>query len=153
MRKTALIVVLAALAACSGPGQKGDTTTADLQAANAAYDAALIAGNSAALDKFFTDDFQIIDDDANLRGRQEQIRTMTEVIDLIEARSDDVRITPLGPDAALMTGRFTGRYRVAGKENTFTERYTSVWVRQGGEWKVRHERASLVPKPEATPAG
>lgn len=152
MQRTALIMLLTALAACSGPGQKSDTSTADLRAANAAYDAALIAGDAAALGKIFADDFQIIDDDANLRDKQEQIRTMTEVVDLLEARSDDVRITQLGPDAALMTGRFTGRYRMDGKENDFTERYTSVWVRKDGQWKVRHEHASLVPKPEAAPA-
>ena len=153
MRRSALLIMLAALAACLDKGANADSSTAGLEAANAAYDRALIDGNAAALANYYTDDFTIIDDDANLRGKQDQIRTMTEIVDLLEARSDDVKVTPLGRDAALLTGRFTGRYRMGGKENTFTERYTSVWVRQGGEWKVRHEHASLVPKPEATPAG
>ncbi len=153
MRKTAMIVMLAGLAACSDKSDNADISTADLQAANAAYDRALIDGDAAALGKVYADDFTMIDDDANLRGRQDQIRTMTEVVDLLEARSDDVKITPLGRNAALLTGRFTGRYRAGGKENTFAERYTSVWVRDEGEWKIRHEHASLVPKPEATPTG
>ena len=150
MRKLALIVMLAGLAACSRPAANNDTSLADLRAANAAYDQALIAGDAAALGRYFTEDFQIIDDEANVRGKQDQIRMMTEGIDLLEARSDDVRITPLGPDHALLTGRFTGRYRVGDRENQFSERYTSIWVRDGGEWKVRHEHASLVPKPEAS---
>jgi ketosteroid isomerase-like protein len=56
----------------------------------------------------------------------------------------------LGPDAALLTGRFKGRYRMGGKEADFTERYTSVWVREGKDWRVKHEHASLVPS--TTPA-
>ena len=152
MQKAALIIMLAALAACSGKGTEDASSTAGLEAANAAYDRALIDGNAEALSRLYTDDFTIIDDEANLRGKQDQIRTMTEVIDLLEARSDDVRVEPLGPDAAMLTGRFTGRYRVDGKENTFTERYTSIWVREGGEWKVRHEHASVLPKPQETPA-
>lgn len=152
MRRTGLVIMLAGLAACSGAVDTGEPSTADLQAANAAYDRALIAGDAVAIAGFYTDDFTIIDDDANLRGKPEQVRTMTEVIDLLEARSDDVQITPLGADAALLTGRFTGRYRAGGEENTFAERYTSVWVRKGGEWKVRHEHASLAPKAEDAPA-
>lgn len=152
MRKTTVTIMLAALAACSDGGTNAETSTTELRAANAAYDRALIAGDAAALGRIFTDDFTIIDDDANVRGKREQIKTLTEVVDLLEARSDDVKIATLGADAALMTGRFTGRYRAGGKENTFTERYTSVWVREDGEWKVKHEHASVVPKPEPAPA-
>ena len=147
MGKTALVIMLAVLAGCSGT-QASDTSMTGLQAANAAYDRALIDGDAAALANIYTDDFTIIDDDAGIHDKRDQIRTMTEVVDLLEARSDDVQITPLGPDHALVTGRFTGRYRAGGSENQFTERYTSVWVRKDGEWKVRHEHASVVPKPQ-----
>lgn len=150
MRTIKLIILCAALAACSDKG--AESSLEGLQAANSEYDRALIAGDAAALENTYTADYSIIDDDADIHGRQDQIRMMTQVVDLLEARSDDVKITPLGPDSALLTGRLNGRYRVAGEENTFTERYTSVWVRQDGEWKIRHEHASLVPKPEATPA-
>lgn len=151
MRKIALLMAAAFLAGCAVDTLDAGKLRQELEAANAGYDRALIAGDAAALGKYYTDDFSIIDDDANLRGKAEQVRLMTETIDLIEARSDDVSIDPLGADAALLTGRFTGRYRMDGEENAFSERYTSVWVRDGGAWKVRHEHASLVPKIE-TPA-
>ena len=148
MRKALLIAMLAGVAACSDRATRADASTAGLQEANAAYDRALIDGDAAALSKIYADDFTIIDDDAGIHGKQDQIRTMTQVVDLLEARSDDVKVTPLGQDAALLTGRFTGRYRAGGEENSFTERYTSVWVREGGEWKVRHEHASILPEPQ-----
>ncbi len=146
MRKTTLIVMLAGLAACSEKPVDTDRSLAELKTANAGYDAALVTGDAAALARYYTDDFRMIDDDANVRDKAQQIRVMTEEVTLLQARSDEVEVTPLGSDAALVTGRFVGSYRAGGKENAFSERYTSVWVRRGGEWKVKHEHASITPK-------
>ena len=149
MRKSAIIIIMsAALGSCSGETADAGAPMAGLEAANAAYDRALIDGDATRLAGFYTDDYTIIDDDAGINGKQDQIRTMTELVDLLEGRSDDIKVTPLGPNAALLTGRLRGRYRAGGEENSFTERYTSVWVRQGGGWKIRHEHASLVPEPQ-----
>ena len=152
MRAKTILLGLVLLAACSRQTSGTLSREAELKAANAAYDEALLNGDAAALARVYTDDFQIIDDDANVSGKRDQIRFMTEQVDLLNARSDDVQTTMLGPDAALVTGRFTGRYRYQGKENDFVERYTSVWVNQGGEWKMRHEHSSIVPQP-TTPSG
>jgi hypothetical protein len=54
----------------------------------------------------------------------------------------------LAPDAALVTGRLTGRYRMDKRESDFVELHTGVRVRQGDTWRVRHEHGSLVPAPE-----
>lgn len=117
-------------------------------AANAAKDAAMIAGDAAALERFYTDDYQVIDDDANVHGKSDQLEFMTRTVSLLRARSDDVRVTMLAPDAALVTGRLVGRYRMGGEESDFVERYTSIWVRHGDAWRVRHEHGSLVPRAE-----
>ena len=150
MRATLILLGAALLAGCDRPAAKqGKPAPADptavLRAANANYDKALIAGDAAALDRFYTDDFQIIDDDAQVHGKADQIAFMTKALDLLGASSDDVQVTMLGPDAALLTGGFSGRYRLDGKENAFTERYTSIWVRDGGRWRVKHEHSSVVP--------
>jgi hypothetical protein len=71
---------------------------------------------------------------------------MTKDVDLLDARSDDVRISMLGSDSALMTGRFTGRYRYRGEERDFIERYTAVWVRNGENWRLKHEHSSIQPQ-------
>lgn len=151
MRAALLIILLAATTSCMRDPPREASVVATVRKANAAYDRALIAGDAAALAKIYADDFTIIDDDGAIHGKRNQIEFMTEKVDLIDARSDDIKIAPLGPDAALITGRLRGRYRMDGKEATFTERYTTVWVRKGREWKVRHEHASLLPRAETQP--
>lgn len=149
----AFMAVAALISACRAEGRDDGSALDSLKRANAAYDQALIAGDAVALDRFYTDDFQIIDDNANIHGKAGQINFMTKEVDLLSAKSDQVRITMLAPDSALMTGRFTGRYRYRGEERDFVERYTAVWVREKGDWKLKHEHSSLVPEQSQRPAG
>ena len=119
---------------------------AALLAANAAYDAALLARDRAAIEALFAPDYSFIGDEAEQRGRDEQIARQTEGdVQILEARSDQIVVTPLGPTAALLTGRFTGRVRMDEREIAFVERYTSVWVLSDGRWRLRHEHSSLEP--------
>jgi ketosteroid isomerase-like protein len=149
MKAWVLVAAGAAITGCSEPQADPEAAKRELAAANAAYDRALIDGDAATLQRIYTPDFQIIDDDANISGKQDQIRFMTQEVDLLHARSDDVRTTMLGPDSALMTGRFSGRYRYQGKDRDFIERYSAVWVRSDGAWKMKHEHSSIQPKAEA----
>jgi hypothetical protein len=73
---------------------------------------------------------------------------MTQSVELLRAVSDDVQVTMLSPDVALLTGRRTGRYRMDNKEADFVERYTGVWLRQGKDWHVKHEHGSMEPPPD-----
>ena len=132
-------------AGCAGPAG-GDAAEAvrEVMAANAAKDAAMIRRDAAALGALHADDYQIIDDDGAVHGRANQIEFMTTSVQLLEARSDEVRVSMLAPDVALLSGRMTGRYRMGRREEDFVERYTGVWVRQSGRWRVRHEHASMV---------
>ena len=153
MRVTALLATVALLAACQQGGRDQASAESAIRAASAGYDKALLDGDAAALEGYYTDDFQIIDDDAEVHGKRDQIAFMTREVDLIETRGDELAVTMLGPDSALVTGRISGRYRYQGKEDVFTERFTNVWVRDGDRWRVRHEHGSQVPKPEAAEPG
>lgn len=149
----ALVIAMLLLSAgCAAAGEDKGAAEKALLAANAEYEKALIAGDAAALGRFYTDDFQIIDDDGAIHRKANQIAFMTKEVDLLQARGDDVKVTMLGRDSALVTGRFAGRYRYNGKVEDFQERYTSVWQRQDGNWRVRHEHASSVPKAAPPPA-
>ncbi len=82
----------------------------DLPAANAEYDRAILEADAAALDRIYAADFSFVGDKAELRNKEEQIRHMTSgAIRLLYARSDDIAVRRLGPEHALLTGRFTGR--------------------------------------------
>lgn len=146
MRALTLMVATGLLAACNQQSTEQDNPEDQLRAANAQYDQALIEGDAAALNRYYTDDFQRIGNDGAVHDKKNQVQFMTKEVDLLNAREDDVKVTMLGPDSALVTGRVSGRYRYKGNEDDFTERYTSVWVRQDGQWLVRHEHASLLPK-------
>lgn len=145
MKSLAIAFGALVLAACSPPADINSAQPA-LEQANAAYDAALLARDAEALAQIYTDDFTFIGDNAEQRDKAAQIAYMTsDAIELLEARSTEVEVTMLGADAALVTGRLIGRFRAGGEEHAFTERYTSVWRRDGAEWRLRHEHSSLEP--------
>lgn len=146
MRYSVCFLAVLLLSCREAPREQAAGAEIVLRAANAAYDKALIDGNADALRRLYTDDFRMIGARAEVRGKADQIQLMTEKIDFLQAKSDDVRITMLSPDAALLTGRFIGRYRLEGQENNFTERYTSNWVRDGEQWRVKHEHSSTTPR-------
>jgi len=146
MRQAIALSTLLLLSACQSGPPAANASEETLRAANAAYDKALIAGDAKALGEVYSDDFRIIDADAEVHGKADQIRFMTEQVDLLHAKTDDIRVRMLSPDAALLTGRFMGRYRLDGQEADFTERYTSIWVRDRGKWRLTHEHSSVVPQ-------
>lgn len=139
-----LALMLAAGCSQGSPDEAQAEAMREVTAANAAKDEAMIRRDAAALGAFYTDDYRIIDDDGVVHGRANQIEFMTTSVQLLEARSDEVEVRMLAPEVALVTGRMTGRYRTGRREQDFVERYTGVWVREGGRWRVRHEHASMV---------
>jgi uncharacterized protein (TIGR02246 family) len=140
------------LQACNQPSGARHDPEDELRAATTGYDQALIDGDAAALDRYYTADYQIIDDEGAVHNKQHQVESMSERVDLLNLRGDDVNVTMLGPDSALVTGRYSGCYRYKGKEEAFTERYTVVWVRRDGQWRVRHEHTSALPKADTPQA-
>lgn len=143
-----LVVVAAAVSSCAPVEQPGfashDHTS--LLAANAKYDRAMISADAAALESIYSDDFSFIGDKAELRNKRQQISYMTDgSVRVLSAASDQVDVTPLGSNYALLTGRLIGRFSAGDKEADFVERYTNIWVRQGSRWRLRHEHSSLVP--------
>ena len=150
MRVATVLMGSLLLAACgSAVADKPENRTGAIEAvtaANAAKDRAMIARDADALAGFYTDDYQVIDARAGIHDKKNQVDFMTNSVELLEARSDQVKVEMLAPDAALVTGRLTGRYRMDGKESDFVERYTGVWVKQGQGWRVKHEHGSMLPE-------
>ena len=150
MRRVAVLLIFAAASVSSCAPVQGVqpqiTDEPNLRAANAEYDRAILAADAAALGRIYTEDFSFVGDKAELRNKQEQISYMTNgSLRMLIARSDDIAVTRLGADHALLTGRFSGRFRAGATEANFVERYSSVWVRKGSRWRLRHEHSSLIP--------
>ena len=149
MRVATVMMSSLLLAACGAAvadeAQDQQAAIAAVTAANAAKDRAMIARDPEALASFYTEDYQVIDSRAAIHDKKNQVDFMTNAVELLSAESDEVKVDMLAPDAALVTGRLTGRYRMDGKESDFVERYTGIWVKQGQDWLVKHEHGSNLP--------
>ena len=150
MRLAIIIMGSLLLAACGAEvAAKPEDQKAAIEAvtaANSAKDRAMIARDREALAGFYTEDYQVIDSRAGIHDKKNQVDFMTNSVELLKADSDQVEVDMLAPDTALVTGRLTGRYRMEGKVSDFVERYTGVWVRQGQNWRVKHEHGSMLPE-------
>lgn len=148
IRRGMLIAAVAAAALVTGGAARAQDRSAPdgLAQANAAYDAAILARDAAALDALFAPDFVYVGTHANRRDRAEQIANMTAGEGrLVSGGSEEVEITSLGDTAALVTGRFRGVWREGETDEAVDERYTTVWVRIDGRWRLKHEHVSLRP--------
>jgi ketosteroid isomerase-like protein len=153
MRVTVILLCAVLLGGCERPAAKPAQASpeVELRAANAEYNRALIDGDAGKLDGFYTEDYRIIGDDGEVYDRKDRIHFMSRIVDLLQARGDDVQVATLAADSAVLTGRFSGRYRMDGKDTDFAERFTTVWVREGGAWRVRHEHVSMIPPADRPP--
>jgi len=123
--------------------------TAELIALNQTYDKALEAGDPIVLAQLYAEEFEYIGPGAIVRNRQQQIDAFASgAIDLIQGRSDDVKVHQYG-NTAVLTGRFRGKVRMDSREFSFVERYSTVWVREKGRWRMVLEHGTVVPHAES----
>jgi len=111
------------------------------------HDEALVAGDPVALDRLYADDFEYIGPGAIVRNKQQPIASFASAaIDLLEGKSDEVSIRLYG-GTAVLTGHFKGRVRAQGREYNFSERYSTVCVRDRGDWKIVLEHGTVIRDP------
>jgi len=141
-----LTVVLAAAALAAGCGEDRAQAERELREANARYDRAAIGGDAAALGDLLADDYVYVSSEGEVRNKAQQIASLSAPqFDLRSQGSEDVTVRWIG-DQALVIGRFPGEVRAGGNSLRFNERYSSLWSREGGRWRIRHEHASLIPE-------
>ena len=98
---------------------------------------AMIAGDLAALDASLATELQFhhatgtVDDKAAFLAKMAAGRIVYTAI----AWSEE-RVTSLGPDHALLTGRMTTDVRVEGVEKRLNNRVMTVWTQQAGDWRL-----------------
>ena len=144
--QSAVSVLLSiALFACSVDSGGSSKLIGELEAASAAYDEAILAQDGATLETIYSEAYQDIGPDGAIRGKQEKITSLTDPkARLLSAQSDEVAVEVFG-DVALVTGRFSGRFLSDGQEVSFSERFSTLWVKAGGGWRLRFEQVSEIP--------
>jgi reactive intermediate/imine deaminase len=123
----------------------------ELLKANREYDAAIVAGDANALDKIFADEFVYTNPDGEVRDKAQQLAfARSGDLKLESGTSDQVKMRVYG-NMAVMTGRFTAKGQFKGKSLEINERYTAVWIKQNGRWRLVAEQGNLI-KPQSTDA-
>jgi ketosteroid isomerase-like protein len=123
---------------------RNSQTERELLKANQAYDEALTRGDAMALDRIYADEFVYTTFDGTVRDKNQQLSfTKSGDLQLEFGKSDDVRIR-IYENTAVMTGRFTAKGKFRGKEIDIRERYTAVWVRQDGRWRLVAEQGNEI---------
>lgn len=125
-------------------GQTPKKTEQELLKANREYDEALVRGDADVLERLYSDEFSYTTPDGEVRDKAQQLAfTRTGDLRLESGQSDDVKVRLYG-NTAVMTGRFTAKGKWRGKDIEIRERYTAVWVKRAGVWRLVAEQGNLI---------
>ncbi len=133
-----MAVIIIVVPGCVTGGQavpsNHDLAAAEVERVEHARLAAILKGDFDAVEKFIADDFIATYTNGAVVNRAEYLdRQRSGRRRLTSADHDDVRVKVYG-DAAVITGRFTGKVMVDGKEQAFLTRYIHVYVKEHGQW-------------------
>ena len=109
------------------------------------YDKALLRGDSAWFERVFADDCLMILGDASSYTKAQIVQDLaSKEVTWQTANGRNMQVRIYG-NTAIVTGRFTGKWREKGKPVTSEERFTSIWIKDGDRWKAVSEHASQLP--------
>lgn len=111
---------------------------------NQQYDSALLAADTIRLNQLYAPEFSYTTPEGQVRSRAEQLSNLTTGgLNLEFGKSDEVEAS-VYDSTGIVTGRFTGKGIF--KENIIEikERYTTVWIRKNGEWKLVKEHSTFI---------
>jgi hypothetical protein len=116
----------------------------ELTLLNQQYDSALIKSDTAFLNKIYANEFTYTTPEGQVRNKSQQLITIgSGGLKLDYGKSDDVAVS-VYDSTAIVTGRFFGKGIF--KENIIDikERYTTVWVKRNGHWRLVTEQGTFI---------
>lgn len=145
MKKT-VYAVIGLLMLCAGalaqPKAAGDE--AAVKALEEKWDAASLKGDAAALDSIWADNFISTSSEGKVRAKAEMLAEVKSGdIKFQTAKVEDMKVYVYG-DAAVVSGRWKGKFVQKGKTVDTTERFTDTFVRQSGKWKCVASHGSAI---------
>lgn len=119
---------------------------AELEALSKAYDAAISQRDMAALEKILAPGVVFTTATGRVMNRAAVLEMLAKPDTHYESvQSDEVRRQITG-EVAVETGRVRVRGKRKGQPVDETQRYTDVWQKTDGRWRLIAEHTSLVPK-------
>ena len=137
------MLLLVALGQAASP--EATQAEADLQSVSKAYDAAISRRDMATLEKILAPGVVFTTATGRVMDRAQVLEMLAKPDTHYESvESDDIRRRITG-EVAVETGRVRVRGKRKGQPVDETQRYTDVWQRMDGRWRLIAEHTSLVP--------
>jgi ketosteroid isomerase-like protein len=122
------------------------TTDPEITALEAELRAAQLAADVDALDRLISDELLFTGPDGKLATKADDLAAYRDGVMRVSSHEpEDLRVRRVGPDVAVasLRARMSGSY--AGTPFTGTARYTRVWAREDGRWRVVGGHVSVAP--------
>ena len=100
-----------------------------------------------ALGRILADDWTCVDGSGRLVSKAELIERVASNPNPFDSHEFDEFTLRVYGDAAVVTGRLTGRGREGGREFVLSQRYTRVYARRGGAWQAVATQVTVVSEP------
>ena len=136
------VVIFAGLAIAQGQKQENKSAGASkaeqqILALNREWADAIARGDMEALDRLFADDMIVTSSSGEVRSKAQEMADLRPASDITTYffTTDDVRAR-VYKDAAVVTGLARWRIKYQGRDIDNQRRYTSVYVKQRGRWRI-----------------
>ena len=140
------LLLLAALSAHAQPQSQRDVVE-EIKKVDRDRIRAQVNADAVALDRIYADDFIGIGPSGTLRTKKEVLSDFASgSLKFQSITTDDVRIRVYG-NAAVETGLSTMKGQDAEKVVPEENRFTRVWIKQGGRWRLVANHYSNLVKP------
>jgi ketosteroid isomerase-like protein len=132
----AILLCLPAIGADDGPRLR--TLERDLNRAIAQRDTKRV-------DEILTDDWVLVTGTGRMKTKQDVLNEIVlPDLEFLDNDTRDVMVRVWG-DTAVITGTLHQRYRLRGRQQEVTLRYTDTWTRAGDSWRQVSGHASRLP--------
>ena len=136
--------LLMTLGIATAQQKSANADEAAIKAIEDKWDAASLKGDSAALATIFADGFITTDPEGKVRTKAETLaRVKSGEVKYQSAKADDLKVSVYG-DAAVVSGRWKGKFTENGKTVEATERFSDFFVRQNGQWRCVASHSSAI---------
>ncbi len=111
---------------------------------------AIVKGEMETLGQLLADDYIITSGNATLRDKEGELADLKLASGLswVFVKTDDLRVRVYG-QAAVVTGRVRWRVRNRDREVDDERRFTSVFVKQKGQWRMVAQQMTRPPGPKS----
>jgi ketosteroid isomerase-like protein len=119
---------------------------ADFDALEAELRAAQLTADVSALDRLISDDLLFTGPDGSLGTKADDLAAYRNGVMRVAAHEpEEMRVRRVGADAAVVALRTRMSGSFAGTPFDVTARYTRVWAREDGRWRIVGGQVSVTP--------